>query len=305
MTLTTTGNQTVTVTDTANSSMTGTSAAITVSAAGPTITVAPLGASGGSSVLVSGSHFVAKDTVKLYLDNTSSTALASTTATTSGSISKSIKIPTTATVGAHSLIAVGIKSGQASTPLAVTKVTITEVKATMISQIDSFQIATGGFASGETVGFHKGSASGPVLGYGSLGSTGGITLTGAELPSGRQTLVLVGRTSGYQATGTVSVKPQIAPDPTSGPSTGTIDVDGGGFQPNTMVTVLFGCTKVPCTGTGSVTVTTDANGGFGVFTSVPPASITPPSGTKPSSRPYTIGASAGTVYVKTGYTVTS
>lgn len=67
----------------------------------------PAIASPGTNVTAAGTGFQAGETVNLYLDNTSGSALGTTTANAKGNINKSLALPSSTTPGAHSLIGVG------------------------------------------------------------------------------------------------------------------------------------------------------------------------------------------------------
>lgn len=67
----------------------------------------PAIASPGTSVTAVGTGFQANETVNLYLDSTSGSALATATADAQGNISKSLTLPSSTTPGTHSLIGVG------------------------------------------------------------------------------------------------------------------------------------------------------------------------------------------------------
>jgi outer membrane protein assembly factor BamB len=74
----------------------------------------------GTSVTAAGSGYQAGEAVTLYLDTTSSTALATTTADSNGNINTSVTFAASTVPGAHSIIGVGQTSGQSfTTPLAI------------------------------------------------------------------------------------------------------------------------------------------------------------------------------------------
>lgn len=67
----------------------------------------PAIASPGTSVTATGTGFQAGETVNLYLDSTSGSALGTTAAAAKENINKSLALPSSTTPGTHSLIGVG------------------------------------------------------------------------------------------------------------------------------------------------------------------------------------------------------
>ena len=75
----------------------------------------PSSNSPGQSISAAGTGFQANESVKLYWNNTSGTALASTSADANGNISQAVTIPTSANPGSNTLIGVGQTSGDTFT----------------------------------------------------------------------------------------------------------------------------------------------------------------------------------------------
>ncbi len=107
------------------------------------------------------STFRAGETVRIYFDSTSSTPITSTVATSSGALSKGIRIPE-ARAGSHALIAVGASSGSRATGAFTVKPSLTRSP-------DSGPAGSGvtvtvhGFGSGEEVKLNWNTPSGPTL----------------------------------------------------------------------------------------------------------------------------------------------
>ncbi len=80
----------------------------------------PASTPSGQSITAVGSGFQANESVQLYWNNTSGTALATTSADANGNISQAVAIPTGAAPGANTLIGVGQTSGYTiSTPVTI------------------------------------------------------------------------------------------------------------------------------------------------------------------------------------------
>ncbi len=69
----------------------------------------------GTSLTIVGTGYQANESVKIYLDSTSGTLLATVTADSSGNISKAVTVPTAATPGSHNLVGVGQTSSTSFT----------------------------------------------------------------------------------------------------------------------------------------------------------------------------------------------
>jgi outer membrane protein assembly factor BamB len=72
----------------------------------------PTTSSPGTSIIASGTGFIAGESVQLYLDSSTGTPLTTTNADSNGNISASVALPTSTTPGAHTIIGVGQTSLQ-------------------------------------------------------------------------------------------------------------------------------------------------------------------------------------------------
>ena len=76
------------------------------------LAIDPAATSPGTTVTVTGTGFQVGETVRVFLDGTSGTALASAAADSNGNLNTPVVLPTSVTPGAHTLIGVGQTSNQ-------------------------------------------------------------------------------------------------------------------------------------------------------------------------------------------------
>lgn len=207
-----------------------------------------------TSVAVSGANFHAGETVKVYLDSSKTTALATTTASSSGSVSTSIVIPTTYG-GAHRVHVVGQTSGRRAAQTFTVTPTATINPVSGSAGLET-TVTVGGFGAKETVSIvwpNRVTPSGQVT-TDSLGR--GTFTVRTPRRHGPQLGRLTGGTSGLTTNVTFTVIQRVRVTPSSGGGGDTILAYGLGWPANTALTFRWNST----TGTTLCTVTTDSYG---------------------------------------------
>ncbi|HET8522593.1 MAG TPA: M23 family metallopeptidase, partial [Thermomicrobiales bacterium] len=210
----------------------------------------------GNAITVSGTGYGANETVNVYWDTQSSTALASTTANSSGSWSLQIHIPETAG-GPHTVIGRGSSTTKRATAgfrvnPALARVPYEGTPGTPIA------LTVHGFGANETVKVTFISGSGPTLATVTTDSrgTGTATFPMPEASSGWSDYTGYGQTSGLRAWGALLVKPGVTLSPTGGAPGTTINVSAKGMQGSATTSVAWNGTPTNagttvCSGTTS------------------------------------------------------
>lgn len=217
----------------------------------------------GSMVTASGSGFAASDSIKLYWDSASTTPIATTTASTSGTFTRGFVVPQSVN-GSHTLIAVGSSTKTASAPFKVlAKMTLSRASGTPGIAIT---VMASGFGSGEAIAVHWGSATGPQVGTGTAGSIGSanITFTVPQTVGGATRVYAVGTTSGSPSA-PFTVMPSLKLSPTSGVRGSAVTVSGAGYRSGETVTIKWNCSYSSCAGSYLATAST-TNGSFSATT---------------------------------------
>jgi len=190
----------------------------------------------GSTVTVSGSGYTSGETVRIYWNSTSSTPLATVTAS-GGAFSVSITVPELPR-GSYQIIARGATSGkQEAAPFAVApSLSRTPTSGPAGTQVS---VTVRGFGANEQVRLTWISATGQVLGTATTNAlgTGSTTITIPSSPVGSYDYVGTGLTSGARAYGSIYV--------TGGGPTPT-----GTISPTVSATVPGGTGTAVVTGTG-------------------------------------------------------
>ncbi|MGH2558905.1 MAG: hypothetical protein ACRDJH_07560, partial [Thermomicrobiales bacterium] len=193
----------------------------------------------GVGVTATGSGMGANETVRLYWDTQSSTAIASTTATAAGAFSVAFNVPE-ATGGNHTVIARGASTTRRTT--AAFRVNPALVRAPYQGPPGTpIDVTVRGFGGNESVRLNFISASGPVLGTTTTNSRGAGTLriTMPEAASGWRDYTGVGLSSGLRAWGALLVQPLVTVSPTSGAPNTTINLTAKGFPASRGVTAAW------------------------------------------------------------------
>lgn len=238
----------------------------------PATTTSAASAAVGDTVTVTGADFRSGESVKVYLDSTSSTPLKTVTASGCG-FSTGVVVPR-ATNGAHSLVSVGQTSGtSASSPLAVrSSVRLAPASGPVATSVTA---TLDGFRSGQVVQLTWGPTA-IALGSATADSKGhavrAFTVPSGTTAStaGAKTVLATGSGGSPTATATFTVAARLVLTPTSGPRGRTVTAKLTGFKASQSV-VLHWATA---SGTVLRTVTTDSKGvATGTFT-VPTSSST-------------------------------
>ncbi|MGH2531828.1 MAG: M23 family metallopeptidase [Thermomicrobiales bacterium] len=193
----------------------------------------------GAGVTATGSGMGANETVRIYWDTQSSTAIASTTANGSGAFSVAFNVPE-ATGGNHTVIARGASTTRRTT--ATFRVNPALVRAPYQGPPGTpIDVTVRGFGGNETVRLTFISATGPVLGTTTTNArgTGTLRITMPEAASGWRDYTGVGLTSGLRAWGALLVQPIVTVSPTSGAPNATINLNAKGFPASRGVTAAW------------------------------------------------------------------
>ncbi|MDQ4098896.1 MAG: discoidin domain-containing protein, partial [Chloroflexota bacterium] len=170
-----------------------------------TVTLSPTSGVVGTSVTVTGAGFTAGERVDLYWDATSGTPLASPSASSSGAITATVRIPA-AKGGQHTLNAVGGTSGRRASGAFNVRPAMSRTP-TEGPPGTAVRVTLSGFGASESVRLNWNTATGSLLGTVTTDSTGGGALS-ISIP--RDTLgwhdyVGTGITSGLRAYGAIKV----------------------------------------------------------------------------------------------------
>ncbi|HWK79456.1 MAG TPA: SH3 domain-containing protein, partial [Thermomicrobiales bacterium] len=233
---------------------------------GSTLQVSPISGSVGGSVSVSGSGYTSGETVRIYWNSTSSSPLATVTAS-GGSFSATITVPETPR-GSYQVIARGASSGkQESSPFSVSpSLSRTPTGGPAGTQVS---VTGRGYGANEQVQLRWGNTSGQILGTfttNALG-TGTTTIVIPAANVGSYDYVGTGLTSGARAYGSIYVS---AGGPTPSP-TGTVATPTRTATPTPTRTTTTTVTATPTrtvspTATATATSTLPAGTGTAIVT---------------------------------------
>jgi hypothetical protein len=222
----------------------------------------------GNAVTVSGAGYGSNETVKVYWDTQSSTALGSTTANSSGSWSLQIHVPET-TGGQHTVIGRGATTTKRATAgfrvnPALARVPYEGTPGTPIA------LTVHGFGANETVKVTFISGSGPTLATVTTDSRGMGTASFPmpEASSGWHDYTGYGQTTGLRAWGALLVKPGATASPTSGAPGTTINLSAKGMQGSAPIAAAWNGTPTNA-GTTVCSGTTSSAGNYSCSFKIP------------------------------------
>jgi hypothetical protein len=264
----------------------------------PTIDISPAsGYAGTTNVQVIGSNFPASTILQIKFDSTVIAITSGHTSTLSTGLFLSyINIPSTATVGAHTITATAGTTTASATFTVTASPSITLIPTTG-SAGTSITVIGANFLSNKVLSIKFDStvisiSSGDVATSSGGGFTSTITIP-ATATVGTHTITATADTATASATFTVTgISATLnTPNPTSGPPGTSITISGTGFAASTALVFKFGTTTVTPTGSTQ----TGSDGSFS-------SAITVPSGT--AAGTYTITVTAGATSGTATFTVT-
>jgi hypothetical protein len=237
----------------------------------PIIPYTGLSPSNGSykqTVSATGNGYGASEQVNLYWDSTSSTPIATTTSTSTGSFAATFRVPASIG-GSHTVSAIGQTSGTTtSAPFHVIPKLVLQTAAG--PQGSSVGITGYGFAAGDSVTLSWDTTGGTPLGTAKTNQSGSLPATAVTIPVapyGPHIVYAVGA-SGATASSTFRVAPTLSIQPGSGAQGSEATISGTGFGANESILLLLGNTNIAF-------ALADATGTFsGVIITIP-ASATP------------------------------
>lgn len=215
--------------------------------------VAPETVEAGQEVTVTGSGFVPGETVAVTLDD--STLLGEVTANADGEFSEGLLVPAATEAGEYTVTATGTDSGrtatadlEVTTPVVVDPEPEITVSPESVEPGDVITVAGTGFESGETVTVTLGDVTLGTATAGDEGSFSAEFTVPVATSAGAHTVTAVGGDSDLSATAELEVtEPTVTPpvpvvtvSPESVEAGGVITVQGAGFEPGHVVTVVLG-----------------------------------------------------------------
>ncbi len=235
------------------------------------LTLSPASAPAGDVVTVSGSGYTPGEQVNIYFDGDTGQRVGYLPADIHGEFVGRITVPSSATMGQHTIVA-----SQDNGPSATSTVTVTQrvvnvsVSSQSVTPGTVVTVSGSGFKSGEIVDIRWDSENGPLLGYRTADSSGSFTgrvTVPTTASAGDHALFAKGRITKATASATIHVTaPQVSVFPTTQTTGKVVSVAGSGFQPNEIVDIrwngpsgrLLGYVTASNTGTVSGKVTVPA-----------------------------------------------
>lgn len=209
----------------------------------PKITLSAYTGGVGKDVTVTGSGYAAGEKVGVYWESTSTTALKTATASSTGTWTATIKIPET--IGGNHLVATkGLTSGRKASRT----FTITPTLARSPTQGPpgtTIAVTAQGFGAGEQVKLTFNSATGPNLGTATTNSkgSGSVNIKLPDATTGWHDYTGVGLTSGLRGWGAILVQPKVTVSPSGGDPGTSISVTAKGFPGSTSATTAWNKTS--------------------------------------------------------------
>lgn len=271
-------------------------AAFTVSTGGVLDPLSPSSGPAGTSVVITGSDFPASTAIVFKFDTTTITPTSGNTTYANGTLLSSITIPSTATVGAHTITVIVGTSERTAT-----------FTVTASAALGALQPATGppgtlvaisgtNFPASTAIVFKFDTATLTPTGSASTGPAGGfasiITIPATATAGSHAITVTVGtitKTATFTVTGASATLNPLTP--ASGPPSTTVSISGSHFAASTALVFQFDTTTLTPTGSTS----TDSSGNF-------TSTITVPSSA--SVGAHTITVTAGSTTDTATFTVT-
>ncbi|MBN1161090.1 MAG: hypothetical protein JXA17_03990 [Dehalococcoidales bacterium] len=261
-------------------------------------TPSPASGPAGTSVVVTGSNFPASTAITLKFDTTTILPVSGTTTYPNGTLLTSFNVPSTATVGAHT-ITVTAGTSIASATFTVTASPTINLLPVTGSAGTSVTVIGANFPASTALSFTFDTTTITISSGDVASSSGGLFTSTINIPTtataGAHTITATAGTSTASATFTVTgVSATLSTlNPTSGPPGTGITISGTNFAASTALVFQFGTTTVtPSSGSTQT-------GSDGSFSSV----IAVPSGT--TAGAYTITVTAGTTSATATFTVTT
>jgi outer membrane protein assembly factor BamB len=255
-----------------------------------------------TGIVVSGTHFGANETVKVYWNYTgpnTGTPEGSPVASGTGAFAFKFPIPL-APAASYTIAAIGQTSGFIATG---TFQLLPQVYASPEAggAGAKFNVYGNAFGNGETVNIYwnyTGPSTGTQIGSIAANTTGSF-IVNVAVPTGATPgnipVGAVGATSGDAATFTyVLYSPTLTLAPLSGSAGSQVTLTGYGFQKNENVNIYFNNGTTPL-----LTAKTNSN----VYGYMPPQTITIPGGTTPGSYPVTAVGATSTITATNTFTV--
>jgi hypothetical protein len=228
----------------------------------PALTLSPKTGPVGTTVQVTGQRFAPNESVKIYFATVRSTALATVKATSSGTISASIKIPQAA-IGAQRIYGVGQTSGaRAGVTFTITTTPVTTTQSFTLAPATgspgtTVKITGKGFGANETVDVFIASVRNPAVANARTNGNGEVTVEFVmpDRAGGDVRIYVQGRTSALRAGKTFKVTPSIDPASFTGSARKSVTYQMRGFGANETVSFTWGSSS-----TVAASATTDATG---------------------------------------------
>ena len=257
----------------------------------PTLSsTAPAQGPGGSSLRITGRDFLPGETVKLFIDSSNSTPVATAVASNSGTITAEVIIPDLVG-GKHLVLAVGQTSKNKTSLAFMLTPTISLSPSSGQNRI-FVTVNAKGFAANETVEFFWDGLS-TVEGSGQASSSGVATFTvRAPWTNGAHTGAARGTTSDLEETVSFTVVANIKLTPDSGDILTDVTVRGTGFAPGTPVNIHWSSVS-----SQNVLCTTRSSNDLGTFT----CKVSAPDSAAPGE--YSIVAVGGNVTATAPFTL--
>lgn len=251
----------------------------------PVISLSATTGSVGDQITVYGTGFTANSYVTVHFD---SVARLTTTATSYGSISGTLTIPSSVR-GSHTITAIGPSSESATTAFStVSKLT---VNPTTAAAGDAMTISGSSFGTSQTVTIYFDDVStGITTATDTLGSFTISTFTFPTTFAGTHTIRAQDASTSVSVT--VTTKQLLSLTPETGPVNTQVTVTGKGFKASSSISVTLDNIAV-----SSLNVVSDANGSLSGTFSIPPISagahnIRVSDGTTTETKTFTVTATA-------------
>ena len=232
------------------------------------ITLSPTGGQAGTTVAVSGTKFAANTRITIKFDsNTVTTNPSTITSSSSGSFSATFTVPSSASLGSHTITVTdgtNTVSATFNVGAAITLSPTSGAAGTTITVLGS------GFGANRqiTIKFDSNTVTTnpSTITTSSSGTFSASFAIPAGTTTGSHTVSATEGTKTASATFTVSLTPTITLSPNSGAPSITVTITGTGFTANSAITVKFDSTTLATT---PASVTTSSTGAFSATITIP------------------------------------